>query len=276
MDAPRPSGDGFIASDIDLDESSQWWAQPSTPPPTFQNRPDVLYEIEETSNSKRGGKTTISKDVYVLFHDYSQTVITAQFDKSNPSDVNLEQRHEPPPPRLRQDQLESAWQRFGARISESAQSLASSKKESSQAIGDGSPSALAQHLIASQPGALLPVGNRAFGAPVYANIGNASVQQFDEIRPGDLVTFRNAKLQGKHGGLHQKYSVEIGVGAGHVAVVVEWDGTKKKVRAVEQGRDEKGRTKFRTESYRLGDLKSGEVRVWRVVGRGWVGWEGEN
>jgi hypothetical protein len=25
----------------------------------------------------------------------------------------------------------------------------------------------------------------------------------------------------------------------------------------------------------LGDLKSGEVRVWRVVGREWVGWEGE-
>ncbi|PSK33973.1 SH3 domain-containing protein [Elsinoe australis] len=277
MDAPRPStsGDGFIATDVDLSEESQWWTQPSTPPPVFQNRSDILYEVEESSTSKRGGKTTISKDVYVLFHDYSQTVVTAQFDKSNPSDVALEQRHEPPPHRLRQDQLEAAWQTYGARIAEQADRLASGKKDKDAAgVGDGSAAALAHDLIRNLAGSpLLPVGNRAYGAPVYANIGNASVQQFDEIRAGDLVTFRNAKLQGKHG--LQKYSTEVGGGAGggHVAVVVEWDGTKKKVRAVEQGRDEKGRVKVRGESYRLGDLKSGEVRVWRVVGRGWVGWD---
>lgn len=201
--------------------------------------------------------------------------MTAQFDKSNPSDVALEQRHEPPPHRLRQDQLEAAWQTYGVRIAEQADRLASGKKDKDAAgVGDGSAAALAHELIRNLAGSpLLPVGNRAYGAPVYANIGNASVQQFDEIRAGDLVTFRNAKLQGKHG--LQKYSTEVGGGAGggHVAVVVEWDGTKKKVRAVEQGRDEKGRVKVRGESYRLGDLKSGEVRVWRVVGRGWVGWD---
>ncbi|KAF2152002.1 hypothetical protein K461DRAFT_328347 [Myriangium duriaei CBS 260.36] len=273
MDAPRPSGEGFIASDIDLDESSQWWTQPNTPPPEFQNRNDVLFEVEESSTSRRGGHTTISKDVYVLFMDYSQTVVTARFDRANPADVSLEQRHEAPPPRMRQDQLETAWQTFGSKIAEQASSLTSSKKDSS-ALGDGSPFALALELLRAQPSALLPVGTRAYGALVYANIGNASVQQHDEIRPGDMVTFRNAKLQGKHGGLHQKYSLDVGTGMqGHVAVVVEWDGTKKKVRTVEQGRDEKGRVKVRAESYRLGDLKSGEVRVWRVVGRGWVGWD---
>ncbi|KAF2226184.1 hypothetical protein BDZ85DRAFT_294521 [Elsinoe ampelina] len=273
MDAPRPStsSDGFIATDIDLPTSPQWWAQPSTPPPVFQNRHDLLFEVEESSTSKRGGKTTISKDIYVLFHDYSQTIITATYDKSNPSDVTLDQRHEPPPPRLRQDQLESAWSSFGSRIASEAERLASAKKDK-DGLGDGTPFALAHELIRSHPTALLPVGNRSYGALVYANIGNASVQQFDEIRAGDMVTFRNAKLQGKHG--LQKYSSEVGTGGqGHVAVVVEWDGTKKKVRAVEQGRDDKGRVKVRGESYRLGDLKSGEVRVWRVVGRGWVGWD---
>lgn len=131
--------------------------------------------------------------------------------------------------------------------------------------------ALISDLIKAQPEALHPVGNRAFGALVYANLANASVMQFDEIRAGDIVTLRNAKFEGKHSGpMHQKYKQDLG--AGHVAIVAEWDGTRKKVRAWEQGRE---KAKVRMESFRLGDLKSGEVRVWRVVGREWVGWEGE-
>jgi len=263
-DLSRAGQDGYIATDVDLAEESQWWARQNQPPPAFQNRSDVLCEIEDSSTSKRGGKTTIARDVYALFLDYSQTVITARFDKSNPADVSFEQRHEPPAPRLRQDQLEDSWQKFGAKIAEAAQGL-TGKKET--VVGDGTPASLPLELIKAQPGALLPVGTRAYGATVYANMANASVQQFDEIRPGDIITLRNAKLQGKHGGLHQKYSLDV---ANHAAVVVEWDGTKKKVRALEQGREKK---KVQVESFRLGDLKSGEVRVWRVVGRDWVGWD---
>ncbi|KAK5013320.1 assembly of actin patch protein, partial [Cryomyces antarcticus] len=92
MEQFRPSSDqGFIATDVDLGERAQWWAQANVPPPVFQNRKDVLYEIEESSTSKRGGRTTISKDVYVLFSDYSQTVITARFDSVNTTDSSLEQ-----------------------------------------------------------------------------------------------------------------------------------------------------------------------------------------
>ncbi|KAK5009089.1 hypothetical protein LTR28_002777 [Elasticomyces elasticus] len=271
MDQAGPSGDhGYIATDVDLAERSQWWAQPEHYPPVFQHRSDILCEMEESSTSKRGGKTTISKDVYVLFIDYSQTVITARYDSRDVSDATLEQRHEPPPPRLRQDQLEDAWQRYGTRIAEGA------ARAKDSVVGDGSPHALVLQLVKPLRDALLPVGTRAYGHLIYANMGNSSVQQFDEIRPGDIITLRNVKLQGKHGGLHQRYNMDVGMlgaagGPGHVAVVHDWDGTKKKVRAWEQGR-EKG--KVRMESFRLGDLKSGEVKVWRVVGRGWVGWEG--
>ncbi|KAJ9635961.1 assembly of actin patch protein [Coniosporium tulheliwenetii] len=248
MDQPRPS------------------AEHEHPAPVLQNRPDILFEVEETTNTKRGGKTTISKDVYVLYPDYSQTVITARFDPRDVGDVVLEQRHEPPPARLRQDQLEAAHARFGQRISDGANS------KHNTVVGDGSPQALVLELIRSLPSALLPIGTRAYGALVYANIANASVQQIDEIRPGDIITFRNAKFQGKHGPVHTKYSVDVGK-PDHVGVVVDWDGTKKKVRAWEQGRENK---KVKMESFKVGDLKSGEVRVWRVMGRSWVGWEDDN
>ncbi|KAF2091459.1 hypothetical protein K490DRAFT_31654 [Saccharata proteae CBS 121410] len=254
---------GFMATDIDLGASSQWWAQQNTPPPVFQNRKDIFFEIEESSTSKRGGKTMISKDVYVLYSDYSQTVVTALFDARDVNDVTLEQRHEAPPARLRQDQLENAWERFGRRISEDVAA------KQNTVVGDGSPQSLVLEALKPLQSALLPVGTRAYGALVYANLANASVQQNDEIRPGDIISLRNAKFQGKHGPMHSKYSEDVGK-PDHVGIVVEWDGTKKKVRAYEQGRENK---KVKVESFRMGDLRSGEVRIWRVMGRSWVGWD---
>lgn len=257
---------GYVANDVDLAKSTFWWTQPNGTPPVFQNRKDILYESEESTSSKRGGKTTVTKDLYVLFQDYSQTVITAQFDAQDPSDVKLDQRHEPPPSRLRQDQLEQAHDQFGRRISEAV----TSRKET--VVGDGTPQGLVQELLKPFGDALLPVGTRAYGAIVYGNLANASTQQNDEIRPGDIITLRNTKFQGKHGPMHAKYSMEVGK-PDHVGVVAEWDGTKKKVRAWEQGRESK---KVKLESFKLDDLRSGEVKIWRVMPRSWVGWQGQN
>lgn len=262
-DASRPSGEqGFIAGDVDLGHNSQWWARPDTPPPVFQNRRDLIFEIEETSTTRRGGKQAVTKMVYILFMDYSQTIITAQFEAKDPVSASLEQRHEPPPQSMRQDQLENAHTRFGSRIAEAA----NARKETT--VGDGTPHALVLDLLSALSEALPPVGVRAYGANVYANLANASVRQFDEIRPGDIVTFRNAKFQGHRGPMHSKYSIEVGK-PDHVGVVIDWDGTKKKVRAWEQGRESK---RIKPESFKFGDLRSGEVKVWRVMARNWVGW----
>ncbi|KAL9099494.1 MAG: hypothetical protein Q9163_005010, partial [Psora crenata] len=249
IDMARPSGEHFMASDVDLGQASRWWAQTDMPPPVFQNRRDVIYEVEENSTTRRGGKKSITKDVYVLYMDYSQTVVTAHFEAADPDNITLlEQRHESPPRILRQDQLEEAHTRFGTQIANAANSM----KET--VVGDGSPHALPLEIISSIPYALRPVGVRAYGAIIYANLANASVQQYDEIRPGDIITFRNAKFGGHRGPMKSKYSLEVGK-PDHVGVVIDWDGTKKKVRAWEQGRESK---KVRPESFKFGDMKSGE------------------
>lgn len=199
--------------------------------------------------------------------DYSQTVISARYDSDAPSEVHLEQRHEPPPPRLRQDQLEAAWHRFGTKIADAAGTAGNSKRDT--LVGDGSSAVLPLELIKAQPTALLPIGTRSYGALVYANLANASTMQYDEIRRGDIITIRNAKFEGHHGAMKTKYKSDYGTV--HVAIVEEWDGTRRAVRAWEQGREKKGGV--RSEKFRLADLRSGEVRVWRVVGREWVGWD---
>jgi hypothetical protein len=193
--------------------------------------------------------------------DYSKTIITARFASTHTALAELLQRHEPPPPRLRQDQLEDAYSRYGAQIADIA------KSKTNTVVGNGSPFALIAEIFSSLD-ALPPVGNRAYGALVYVNLANATLQQHDEIRAGDIISFRNAKLQGHKGAMKQKYNIEVGK-PDHVGVVVDWDGTKKKVQAWEQGRESK---KVKVESFKLGDLRSGEVKVWRVMPRTWVGW----
>ncbi|KAK3390337.1 hypothetical protein B0H63DRAFT_111799 [Podospora didyma] len=268
MDVARPSMDShFVANDIDLAGQSGWWLQPNSLPPQLQGRKDIFFESEESSaaNTRRGGKTIVTRDIYVLFQDYSQTVITVRFDPQDASDVQLEQRHEAPPRALRQDQLEQSYERFGRAIGEAVVT----KKDT--VVGDGTPQGLIYELLRPLKDALLPVGTRAYGALVYSNLANASTTQNDEIRPGDIISIRNAKFQGKHGAMHAKYSMEVGK-PDHVAVVGEWDGTKKKVRAWEQGRESK---KVKLESFKLDDLRSGEVKIWRVMPRSWIGWEGQ-
>lgn len=256
---------GYMANDVDLAPRSFWWTQPRGLPPVFQGRRDILLEFEESSQVKRG-KSVVVKELYVLFTDYSQTIITATFAAEDPADIKLEQRHEQPPARSRQDQLEQAHDQFGRRISDAVHN----RKET--VVGDGTPQGLIQELLKPLSSALLPVGTRAYGAIVYSNLANASTQQNDEIRPGDIITLRNTKFQGKHGPMHAKYSVEVGK-PDHVGIVAEWDGTKKKVRAWEQGRESK---KVKMESFKLDDLRSGEVKIWRVMPRSWVGWQGQN
>lgn len=260
VDTSRPSMEtGHVANEVDLARHTQWWRS-SNLPPVFQGRQDIRSESDESTSG-----TTVTKEVYILFQDYSQTVITVRFDTQNASDVQLEQRHESPPRSLRQDQLEGAYERFGRSIA----SAVASRKDS--VVGDGSSPALVLELLKPLKDALLPVGTRGFGALVYSNLANASTQLNDEIRPGDIISIRNAKFQGKHGPMHAKYSTEVGK-PDHVAIVAEWDGTKKKVRAWEQGRESK---KVKQESYKLDDLRSGEVKIWRVMPRSWIGWSSD-
>jgi hypothetical protein len=267
MDIHRPSMEqGFIANDIDLAVQSGWWKQANQVPPVLQGRKDIFFECEESTTTNQGSKTVITREIFVLYQDYSQTVLTVHYDPYDPSDVELAQRHEPPPRPLRQDQMEEYYERFGRAIAEAVVT----KKDG--IVADGTPQGLVHELLRPLKDALVPVGTRSYGALVYANMANASTQQNDVIRAGDIISIRNARFQGKHGPMHAKYSVEVGK-PDHVAIVAEWDGTKKKVRAWEQGRESK---KVKLESFKLDDLRSGEVKIWRVMPRSWVGWNAQS
>ncbi|CAN6647312.1 hypothetical protein TRVA0_022S01156 [Trichomonascus vanleenenianus] len=266
VDRGRTSVEGSglsTAHVLDYGVESGWWAQPNAPPPAVSNNlRNVIYEVEDNKTPKRGGKTLVVRDVYILYHDLSQTVLTARFEEHDPlNTVSFEQEHSQPPAE-NQDRLEDAYRRYGTKILEAAQT----------ALGQTlPPNEFVSQVVRSVEGAIPPIGSRSYGAVIYSNLSNASVKQWDEIRPGDVIAFRNAKFQGHKGGLHQKYTAEAGRGDGiHAGIVYEWDGSKRKVRIFEQNPD---KNKVKQESYRLNDLKSGEVKAFRIIGREYVGWD---
>jgi myosin tail region-interacting protein MTI1 len=261
LDVTRREGSYLAMKEENILEGQQWWLEPATPPSAFKNRPDMVFEVEDSTSTKRGGRTTITREVYVLYGDYSQTIITAQYDRDDPSQAAVNQRHLPPPSSPSKSDLELRHEQIGFQI------IAISQAKLGICVGDGTSLALINEVYSKLDGCLPSAGVRSHGALVYSNIGNSSTTQFDEIRPGDVVAFRSAVFQ-VHGGLRGKTTTEVGK-PDHVAVVQEWNGIKKKLKVLEQRREHK---KVAHNSYKIGDLKSGEVHVFRPMPRSWVDW----
>jgi myosin tail region-interacting protein MTI1 len=244
-----------------LQDGEQWWLESEAPPGAFKNRSDVVCEVEDSTSTRRGNHIIVTRQVYILFSDYSQTQVTAQYSRDAPSQVALSQRHLPPPPQPTKSDLETRHQQIGHRVVALAQTRVGTS------VGDGSPLALVHDVFGKLGDCLPSAGVRSHGALVFSNFGNSSTRQFDEIRAGDVVAFRNAIFQ-VHGGLRGKSTVEVGK-PDHVAIVQEWNGSKRKLKVLEQRQDIK---RVVSSGYRLGDLRSGEVHVFRPMPRSWVDW----
>jgi hypothetical protein len=201
-------------------------------------------------------------------------------------------------PQLTTDELMAIWGKTGVRVVDVATALFEKSKRA--LVGDGSYAGYVRAVLAQVPGATYPSagGNddSEWGYVVYAQTGNAVQRRVSDILPGDVVAFWDAKLKG-HKGLHT-YTQTVGtagVGEGGrggplVGIVSEFDSKKSKVR-VWQANQHVGQqvsqslSVFRrlarmkngvltpratqtveNVSYRLEDLKSGQVKVsWGVL-----------
>lgn len=261
LDANRRDGGYLAMKEENIKDGQLWWLETGAPPSLFRNRTDLVFEVEDSTSTKRGGRTSITREVYILYSDYSQTIVTAQYDRDDPSQAVFSQRHIPPPAPPTKRELETRHEQVGVQI------VNLSQAKLGTCVGDGTPWAFITEIFSKLDGCLPSAGIRSHGALIYSNLGNSSTTQFDEIRPGDIVAFRSAVFQA-HGGLRGKITTEVGK-PDHVAVIQEWNGTKKKLKVLEQRRDHR---KVAHNSYKIGDLKSGEVHVFRPMPRSWVDW----
>jgi len=252
----------YIAmKDENIQDGSRWWLEADSPPPIYKGRDDLAVEVEDNHSTRRGGRSTLTREVYVLFSDYSQKMITVQYDVDDPSRPVFSQRHKPPPPEPSKSELESWHKQLGLQI------LSSAESRIGGSVGEGTSLAFVKDIIKNITACLPSPGTQTHGAVVYSNIGNSSTKQSDEIRPGDIVAFRHAIFQ-THGGLRGKTALEVGK-PDHVAIVQEWNGSKRKLKVIEQ-RPEQRRVVHN--SYKIPELKSGEVHVFRPMPRSWIDW----
>ncbi|SOV08202.1 uncharacterized protein UDID_00766 [Ustilago sp. UG-2017a] len=256
--------------DLDLMPSSRWWRHGLNPlrlPPSVAGRPDAILYADTSSNPDPNTGVQVHKaEIFILFEDYSTTTISLFFqnDDLDETQTKLEQRHSFPPPKPSQADLKKWSANMGATVAK----LASDAAKAGNGIGDGSSRTFIQHILA-QTQALPPVG-LSLGATVLTQVGPTCMESNDEPRPGDIVYCANADFKGKKG-LAPYHALYGSQSDPLLAVVVEVEAKKNKLRCVTQGSGSKKGGAVEEISLRMDDFKSGIVKVYRVAPRvGWV------
>lgn len=248
-----------------LHEQNPWWSNNDVP--AFLESKigtDLIFEVDTHKIVKRAGRTVIYKDYYILFHDLSRLEIDLSYEENDPrGSVKVLLTQIVDPPSGRKDLLHKYAASIGKDISVIALGLVGSKIYGSIA------NAVFKQVERNQPTVLSPIGEKSYGATVFKKGSGLEGQYLDEIRPGDILCMKNAKFSSHKGlGLTQK-SVTVGDGAEiYSAVIVEFDAKKEKFKVIDA--DKSGVVK--KESYKIGDMKSGRIRVFRPVDREYVGW----
>lgn len=189
----------------------------------------------------------------VVFDDLSRTIVSVSFGEEDPSDADVSQESFAPPPYPSLDALIRLSTTLGAQIFAAAHSKLSEKARDVNAYQ------LIDLCFSRAPNALPPIAHSTFGIVVFATRGGSQKYEQDEPRAGDIVVFDNVKI--KHG----LSTTKVGQGARpHVAVVASWDVKKRKLHTIE------AEGQVTEEGYRVEDVKSGEVKVFRVVDKAWL------
>lgn len=256
---------GIIEYEIaNISETSSWWLKGKLPESlTAKIGSELIYEIDTNEIIKRGGRLMTYKDYYILFYDLSQIVLEVEYETEDPrTTVRFVNNFAKPSPVIRKDLLDRYYHEFGGDILTIASSLVNSK------INDSLIKLIFGKL--TKTNVLKNIGNKSYGVTIYKNMNNQNIARIDEIRPGDVLCIRQAKFT-NHKGLSGITSRSTNVGSGDeplAAVITDYDSKKDKLKVIEQ--DTTGH--IRKASYKLTDMKSGKIRVFRVVGRDYIEW----
>lgn len=269
--APPPVAPGQtpqLAQDIDLDQASGWWlSDPVQLPSSLRGRQDLHHEVDGSSKMKKG-KWIVTLDLHVLFADLSQSIITVSYAQgdTSPSAATLSQRHNPPPPPPSPAELQRWSSTLGSGV------LGFAFQQTGHAVGDGSSAALIKEAIRTVRSALRPIGNASFGHLLYeAQEGHANQNEENDIRPGDIAVLSKAKFHGRRGIASYTHFAGFDSRGPQVSIVTEFDKSKRKIRVLEQrdSTDENGSSGrhgvVESNSYKVTDVKSGSVRVYRLM-----------
>lgn len=255
----------FKARDLDI-ASERWWrSRPVAPPSSVTLLDDVLIRLQGTSSLNRG-VTTSQYELIVIRDDYSKTVVNVKFgdNSEDESSTELTQSHYPPPEPYDISKLQALSHSLGPQLVSRAKA-----KEDEKGFKGVEGSSFVKTIIQSLGNALEPVGS-TFGQLIYhcdvihdSKGPRPEIRIKDDVRPGDIVASYGASFKGKGIGHN---SMTLGsLLTPHAGVVSENDIKKNKFKAfgVFNG-------KVELLSYRLDELKSGSIVVYRVLDKSFL------
>ncbi|CAH2354440.1 myosin tail region-interacting protein MTI1 [[Candida] railenensis] len=248
-----------------INSSSSWWLKNDLPESLAPKiGAELTFEVDSHSITKRLGRHLVLKDYYVLFSDLSQLIFELEYDSEDPrSTIKFVNYFVKQSPIVRKDLLDKSSREFGHKIVELA---GASQKISGT---DGLVFEVLDKLSHSD-NLLKPIGNKSFGVPIYRNTNNVNIGKVDEIKPGDILCIKSGKFV-NHKAFNIGKNSHIHVGEdGDVfsAIIYEFDPKKDRFKVLQS--DASGLV--HKESYKLSDMKSGRIRVFRVVSRSYVEW----
>lgn len=227
--------------------SGLWWTTKALPPQLSGS--ESYFEVDSTDIKKRNGHVVKYLIYYIL--DVHLTCITLElaYDTSEPERL-LFFHESKEKKRTDKNALIEEYTKYGPLAYNTA--VKSLKKSYNGEYIDFIFSNLPKSV-------LLPIAKKTFGAVVYRN-NNGEFKSFDDIRPGDILVLVNASFDGSS-------NKSVGVEKPHVALVTSFDVEKNRIKVIEQsdGIIQQGK-------YKLNKMISGKLRVFRIVGRDYVGW----
>lgn len=261
------------ARDLDL-ASERWWrTKPVSVPSSVQSMKDVLVRLQGSSTLQKG-VSTYDYELIVIRDDYSKTIVRIHFeDGGDESATEMTQTHYPPPKPYPISTLQELNASIGPQLV--ARAKAKEDEKGVKFVGAEEDGKKFVGLIVKSVGAALEPVGETFGEVIYKceiqdfKAAHPEVDVKDDIRPGDIVASYGASFKGKgigHG------SMNLGtVTNAHVAIVAEHDVKKNKFKAygVWHG-------KVELISYRIDELKSGSIKVFRVLDKKFLEADQEN
>lgn len=246
-----------------INENTSWWLKEELPDVLAGKiGVDLAYEVDSHVIKKRGGRTINYRDYYVLFYDLSQLIFELEYETEDPrSTVKCVNYYTKAPPIIRKDLLDRYHRELGTKVLTIASSMVGSK------LSEPLTSVVFGTIKAKDPKALQPIGHKSFGVTIYRNTNNSNIARIDDVRPGDVLCVRNGKFSSKGLGIGSN-KITLGEEDTYSAIVAEYDAKKDKFKVLEL--DSSGHVK--KESYKMSEMKSGRIRVFRVVSRAYIGW----
>lgn len=228
--------------------SEFWWTKNSLPPQLTKT--DTYFEVDSTDIKRRNGHLLKFLIYYVLDAHLTSITMELAYDTSEPERL-LFFHEEKEKSKNDRNKLIDEYTKYGpTAYNIGVKSL--NKSYNGEYI---------DFIFSNLPKEVLrPIANKTYGAVVYRN-NNGEIKTFDEIRPGDILVLVTCVFEGHSG------TKEVGFGKPHVSLVTSFDSEKNRIKVIEQtaGVIQQGR-------YKLKNMKSGKLRVFRIVGRNYVGW----